>query len=335
MTTAQYTYTFSGWARTAGGGMDSTALEKVTQDRTVYANFIAAVRYYTVTYYDADGVTVLKTESLAYGITPDFVPVKTGYTFNGWTTEIQAVTEDVSYVAMPWTVKMDFSALTWAQISNYCKTADVSELFDVGQRKTFTFKQSNTQYTATAEIVGFYHDDLADGTGKAPITLRLIECYKALHSWHGMGTTTRERTTWESTDIRSQLQAFATHSTYGPEQELKKIMKKVKKTYRVFGGGYATSEDQWFLPSLSELGYQIEGAEEGTCYEAYSDGKNLSESYPELKYVFPDGSVYKYWTRTKITSGQAYGIDLNGKAESVTHGTSSTDRYPFIFMCIG
>lgn len=332
---ARYHYTFAGWARSAGGSVDGTALKAVNENRSLYANFTAAVRYYTINYYDSDGVTVLKTESLAYGSIPDYVPVKVGYTFNGWTSEILSVTKDASYTAASWTDKMDFGALTWAQISNYCKTQDVSKLFDIGQQKTFTFKTSVGETTAAAQIVGFYHDDLADGSGKAPITLRLIECYTSNVSWHGTGTAARQRATWEVTDIRSLLHSFAAHATYGPEKSLKDVMKKVSKVYRMYEGGYATSDDFWFLPSLAELGYQIDGAQEGSCYAAYTDGKALDGTYSDLCYLFSDHTAHTFWTRTKLNYGQAYRISENGKAESVTHGTSSTDCVPLIFMCIG
>jgi hypothetical protein len=96
---AQYSYTFDGWATVANGGKDSNALKNVTEDRIVYANFISAVRYYTITYYDSDGVTVLKTESLAYGATPDYEPKKDGFVLGGWSPAISTVTGNASYTA--------------------------------------------------------------------------------------------------------------------------------------------------------------------------------------------------------------------------------------------
>ena len=69
---AQYNYTFYGWAAEPNGGANASWNKAVTEDKTVYANFTAAVRYYTITYYDSDGTTVLKTESLAYGALPSY-----------------------------------------------------------------------------------------------------------------------------------------------------------------------------------------------------------------------------------------------------------------------
>lgn len=100
--TVQYDYSFVGWATTPNGAWDENALKAVTEDKTVYATFAAAVRYYTVTYYDEDGTTVLKTEQLAYGTTPSYVPSQNGYSFNGWTPALATVTGNASYTAS-WT----------------------------------------------------------------------------------------------------------------------------------------------------------------------------------------------------------------------------------------
>lgn len=96
--TAQYHFTFAGWATTANGGLDENALKNVTEDRTVYANYIATLREYTISYYDDDG-TLLHSEILAYGSTPSYTPEKDGYDFDGWTTTLVAVAGDASYTA--------------------------------------------------------------------------------------------------------------------------------------------------------------------------------------------------------------------------------------------
>lgn len=97
--TAQYHYTYSGWSRTNGGAASDTALSNVTANRTVYAAFTSSVRSYTITYYDSDGTTVLKTETLVYGATPNYVPSKSGFDFAGWTPALGTVTGTTSYTA--------------------------------------------------------------------------------------------------------------------------------------------------------------------------------------------------------------------------------------------
>ena len=97
--TAQYHYTYSGWSKTNGGTASDTALSNVTANRTVYAAFTSSVRSYTITYYDSDGTTVLKTEPVGYGSIPSYAPTKDGFDFAGWVPTPSAVTGATSYTA--------------------------------------------------------------------------------------------------------------------------------------------------------------------------------------------------------------------------------------------
>jgi uncharacterized repeat protein (TIGR02543 family) len=97
--TVQYHYTFYGWGASDGGAADANILKNITEDKTVYAIFTATVRYYTITWLDDDGETVLKTESLAYGAIPDYAATKDGYLLDGWIPDVSAVSGDASYTA--------------------------------------------------------------------------------------------------------------------------------------------------------------------------------------------------------------------------------------------
>ena len=97
--TAQYTYSQTGWSFTDSGSADDNALTNVTEDRIVYPAFKATTRKYTITWLDDDGVTVLNTEQLAYGTVPSYSPTKDDFAFDKWTPTPVAVTCDVSYTA--------------------------------------------------------------------------------------------------------------------------------------------------------------------------------------------------------------------------------------------
>ena len=96
--TAQYTFTFSGWA---------PALSAVTGDVTYTASYSQAVRSYQVTWKNDDG-TVLETDAnVPYGSTPAYngaAPTKAAtaqytFTFSGWAPALSAVTGDATYTA--------------------------------------------------------------------------------------------------------------------------------------------------------------------------------------------------------------------------------------------
>ena len=90
--TAQYSYSFSGWSLTADGAANANALKAVVSDRNVYAAFTSTVRKYTVRFYN--GTTLVQTVSnVPYGSNASYTgdtPAKTDvekpedYEFTGW-----------------------------------------------------------------------------------------------------------------------------------------------------------------------------------------------------------------------------------------------------------
>lgn len=244
--TVQYTYSYVGWATTPNGAWDTSALENVTEDRTVYAAYASAVRYYTITYYDSDGTTVLKTEQVAYGSVPTYEPTKDGYDFVSWTPALSAVTGDTSYTAA-WEELTGFAAAEWAEIAERSANGTASTAYSVGDTKTVTVGDE----TMTVQIVGFNHDDLADGTGKAGISIMVYQALSATHAWDSDGTST---TTigWKASDIREYLNSELYASL--PE-DLQSVIKPVTKLSD--GGRGSTSlvstTDTLWLPSAEEV----------------------------------------------------------------------------------
>lgn len=161
---AQYNYTFYGWATTPNGAADSNALKAVNEDRTLYANFSKAVRYYTITYYDSDGTTVLKTESLAYGAMPSYVPTKENFMFSGWTPNITSVTGNTSLTAI-WEEKITFASGSWEKIAEICAAGKATEVFSVGDTRPVTINYSNnSSETINFTIIDMNADIKPDGT---------------------------------------------------------------------------------------------------------------------------------------------------------------------------
>lgn len=163
----QYDYTFSGWSLTSGGAADSNALVNVTEDRTVYAAFAGAVRYYTITFYDGD--TVLKSESLAYGAMPQsFTPEKEEHIFQYWEPEIEAVTGDAAYYAK-FIEQIILENASWAKISELSENGLSENYFAVGDRKKIAVKGKvgTVDFDAIyyVYILGFDHNSELEGTG--------------------------------------------------------------------------------------------------------------------------------------------------------------------------
>ena len=82
----------------------------------MYANFTAAVRYYTVSYFDGD--TLLATRQVAYGGTDNYTPpAKDGYFFSAWEPKPENVTDDMSCYAQ-YKLDIDFATATWPEIAD-------------------------------------------------------------------------------------------------------------------------------------------------------------------------------------------------------------------------
>ena len=168
-TTVGYYYTFSGeWSLTDDDTADEDALKAVTADRTVYACYKATPRKYTISYYDGD--TLLKTEAVDYGSMPSaaYIPEKEGFRFSSWEPALAKVTGNASYYAQ-WTETLTLANATWAEIAEIAEAGETSEYFNIGDKKVISVDGADR----TAVIIGFDHDDLADGSGKAKITFFL------------------------------------------------------------------------------------------------------------------------------------------------------------------
>lgn len=174
--TAQYSYTFMGWATEPNGGVNNSALSAVTADKTVYANFAAVLRYYTVTYYDSDGTTVLKTESLAYGATPSYVPKKDDYNFVAWVPNA-TVTGDMSYTAT-WELKPAFGLMTWAEISAITTAGTSANYFTTGDTKSEILTYSD----GTTEEIEFVIVHIRENGTMVLALNHALETKKPIHS---------------------------------------------------------------------------------------------------------------------------------------------------------
>ena len=106
---AQYTYAFSAWV---------PEIAPVTSNVTYTASYASAVRSYEVTWLDDDG-TLLRTDTLLYGATPNYgsIPSKENtaqYTFSfaSWVPEISSVTGEATYTAS-YNRELNSYTITW------------------------------------------------------------------------------------------------------------------------------------------------------------------------------------------------------------------------------
>ena len=282
--TVQYNYTYYGWGASDGGAADANILKNITEDKTVYAIFAATARLYTITWLDDDG-SVLKAEQLAYGTVPSYKPAKDGVVFVGWTPTIVAVTGNASYTAS-WSEQITFADGQWADIARISESGQAANHFAIGDKKTLTFSNlSGQSVTVNMEIVAFNHDNLADGSGKAGITV-MTETV-AFTDQHG--TSSSATSVWKDSKVRSHLRSSVLPSF---PTELKNVIKAVTKEYGYYNSTdsveeIATIADTIWIPSAGECGfttgqYVITG--DGTPYtfnlkKVYTHDPNQAAQY--------------------------------------------------------
>ena len=176
-TTAEYTYEFSGWTPAIAdvtGDATYTAtftatytytfnntwspeVVSVTEAATYTAQFTETTRTYTVTWIDGNGNT-LKTEQVAYGVTPAYTgatPTKTAtaqytYTFNNtWSPAVTTVSGDATYTAQ-FDSTVNTYTITWLDGNgNTLKTDEVAygEMPDYGDTPTKDADKACSEYT--------------------------------------------------------------------------------------------------------------------------------------------------------------------------------------------
>ena len=172
--TAQYSYTFSGWSLTSGGAADASALNAVTADRVVYAAFTSTLRTYTVVFKNDDEETVLASVTVSYGSNatyPNSTPTSTkgDYEFTGWDpapTNIQANTTCIAQYNAP----KGLDDMSWDEISAISAAGTGANYFDVGDCKAVTLNGtvgtlSLSNVTLYVYILGFNHNSAVEGTG--------------------------------------------------------------------------------------------------------------------------------------------------------------------------
>lgn len=295
--TVQYDYTYAGWSASAGGSADASVLNAVTGDKIVYAAYTSDVRYYTVRFYD--GETMLHSVVAEYGSTPVYTPEKSGYEFLGWNPEIASVTGDADYYAM-WKTSAQLAAFTWPEIAALAESGEAAEIFKLGDTKTVDMTVNGTVYLTEMQIVGFGHDDLADGSGKAGISFlchtlpNITKAMSASTKTHN-GYTTVTAGGWGLSDMRTYLNetVFA-----GLPTELQNAIKEVTKK-----SDYGTSSivydvvDKCWIPCCAEVGNESAGQKLnlGNPYELYAGTDDTNDS--PIKYVHGTTTAQSWWLR--------------------------------------
>lgn len=212
-----------------------------------------------------------------------------------------------------------FANNTWAQIIDACHKNQVPDTWVVDNQKTMTI--DGTAYAI--DIIGKRHDDYADGSGKAPLTFQLHDCYDIFYPMNikstnaGGWTSCRMRTNYMP-DILTLMPTEVKNGIH----EVSKLTSAGNKTTII-----NTTADKLFLLSEIEIfgstTYSVEG--EGTQYDYYKAGNTKVKKL--------SGSAYIWFERSPVRNAtNAFcSVTNNGETNKAVAGYKYGVAFAFCF----
>ena len=203
--------------------------------------------------------------------------------------------EDISTSAA-----VDFATDSWETISAACKDGSYKTVYKVGDTKDI---ELSTGETITVAIMGFDHDDLSDGSGKAPITLGMTELLTTTYPMNSKNTNSGG---WNDSLMRTSTMVTLL-SQLPPD--LRNVIKQVNKkaTPGLQNSSIKTSSDYLWLFSEIEVdgtrdtGYKNEGEQ----YDYWQTVKDGAITADRIKYLSNgDGSANDWWLRSPQVSNR-------------------------------
>ena len=225
----------------------------------------------------------------------------------------------------PWQMKKtslyqaNFADNDWAAIIDACHKNQVPETWAVGNQKTMTI--NGTAYAI--DIIGKGHDDYADGSGKAPLTFQLHDCYSEMKNMDSSNTNEGGWTncTMRSTHLPAILALMPTEVQNGI-REVNKLASAGSQSSTI-----NTTPDKLFLLSEIEIFGTVKHSKsgEGTQYDYYKAGNSKVKNR--------DGGAYAWWERSPRGSSSASfcRVSTKGTADYFTAGFGIGVAFGFCF----
>ena len=200
-----------------------------------------------------------------------------------------------------------FANNTWEQIIEACHNNEVPDTWKVADQKPMTSNGVDYQI----DIIGKNHDDYSDGSGKAPLTFQLHDCYGEIKNMNSSNTNSGGWTScaMRSTHLPAILALMPTEVQSGI-REVNKLTSAGNQSATI-----NTTADKLFLLSEVEIfgrsTYSKSG--EGAQYDYYKAGNSHVKSY--------NGNAYIWWERSPYGSNSTNFCIVNsyGASYNIAH----------------
>ena len=170
-----------------------------------------------------------------------------------------------------------FANNTWEQIIAACHNNAVPETWKVADQKPMTINGVDYQI----DIIGKNHDDYSDGSGKAPLTFQMHDCYGEIKNMNSSNTNSGG---WTSCAMRqTHLPAILALMPIEVQNGIREVNKRTMLSSSIRP---KTTADKLFLLSEIEIfgsvTYSYKG--EGTQYDYYkADNNNKKKTRNGIK----------------------------------------------------
>lgn len=195
-----------------------------------------------------------------------------------------------------------FANNTWEQIIEACRNNEVPDTWKVADHKLMTINGVDYQI----DIIGKNHDDYSDGSGKAPLTFQLHDCYADTKQMNSSNTNSGGWTScaMRSTHLPAILALMPTEVRNGI-REVNKLTSAGSQSATI-----NTTADKLFLLSEIEIFGRViySKSGEGTQYDYYKAGNSKVKKF--------NGSVAAWWGRSPrgVISTGFCRVDSSGNA---------------------
>lgn len=197
-----------------------------------------------------------------------------------------------------------FSENSWEEIIKACQMNEVPDTWVIGDSKPMTI--NGVEYNV--RIIGKGHDNYSDGTGRAPLTFELSDCYGTEYRMNGTDTS---GTGWGNSQMRT---SHIPNILALMPSEVKLALREVNK---LTTAGNATSTivttaDKLFLLSEMEMFGVVSNSRvaEGTQYEYYRKGYSTAKKVAGANRISwlrsPHGSTFAAFCCVASGGGASY-----------------------------
>ena len=218
---------------------------------------------------------------------------------------------------VPSNVPRNFVDATWEQIIEACQTNQVPDTWEVGDQKAMTI--NGTDYLI--DIIGKNHDVYSDGSGYAPLTFQMHDCYATDYSMNDSSTNSGG---WGGCTMRStrmpSILALMPSEVQSGIKEVNKLTSAGNKSATI-----NTSADKLFLLAEIEIHGRTYNAKsgEGTQYAYYSAGNS--------KIKYKNGNARAWWSRSPVGGNNRGFCYINTSGTYSTYDANNSQSIAFAF----